>query len=280
MGTSDIGRLDGLTAGEKFAAVVVERATGARAAAHDVGGKQGAYDVHLTYPDGRCGALEVTTHAGPGVQQMEALLGGEDWTWPNPGEWWWTASVDDVRELPRLRAAYGHVILLCEAAGVDRPSGLPRAVREADPDVRWLVHESSCRLTGHPTVPARPGDGRERGVMVTPSGAGAMVDRRLTGLPAAVTALLAVDHIARRAAKVCRAATDERHLFVGIGNGGLPDPLYIALVGVMPGALPVEAPTAPDGLTHLWLTTGWRGSPLLEWSRAAGWAAWPLGDDE
>ncbi|WP_392545318.1 hypothetical protein [Oryzobacter sp. 24SJ04S-52] len=93
------------------------------------------------------------------------------------------------------------------------------------------------------------------------------------GLAEAVTALLLVPHVARRAVKVAAvAAADERHLFVGLGDGGLPDPLYRAL------ARPVGVPGAPDpevehdGLTHLWLATAWAGSPLLGWRLGAGWS--------
>lgn len=79
-------------------------------------------------------------------------------------------------------------------------------------------------------------------------------------------------------AKVCRAPTDERHLLVRIGNGGLPDPVCMAIMGVMLEALPKAAPTMPEQLTHLWLTTGWSGSPLIRWSKAGRWTARPLAD--
>jgi hypothetical protein len=98
------------------------------------------------------------------------------------------------------------------------------------------------------------------------------------GLSAAVTALLLVPHVARRAAKVAAVdSADERHLFVGLGDGGLPDPLYRAL------AHPVGVLDAPDpdieeeALTHLWLTTAWAGSPLLCWQRGAGWSVHTIG---
>ena len=55
--------------------------------------------------------------------------------------------------------------------------------------------------------------------------------------------------------------------------------MYSAIMGVMPEALPKDAPTMPDELTHLWLTTGWSGSPLIGWSRMGQWSAWPLDDD-
>lgn len=190
---SDPRRLDGLRADEQVAARLVERATGATARAHDVGRRQGAYDVHLTYPSGRTAALEVTTHAGSASRNGLVLLGRE--------------------RLSRSRSR-------------PRPS--------------------------HAPPPADP---------------------VLAALPDAVSDLLAEPHVARRAAKVARARrVDERHLFVGVAEGGLPQPLYERLRRPS-GRLPTEPPAVPDGLTHLWLSTEWRGSPLLGWDRAGGWTA-------
>ncbi len=95
----------------------------------------------------------------------------------------------------------------------------------------------------------------------------------LGGLAAATSALFRVPHIARRAAKVAAVAdVDERHLFIGIGDGGLPRPLYLALGRPGP-ALPDDEPDIEhEALTHLWLATAWSGSPLLRWHRGAGWS--------
>ncbi len=190
---SDPRRLEGLRADEQVAARLVERATGATARAHDIGRRQGAYDVHLTYPNGRTAALEVTTHAGSATRRGLALLGRD-----------------------RLSRRRTH---------------------------------------------APPSDQAPR------------ADRVLAALPDAVTDLLAEPHVARRAAKVASAGrVDERHLFVGVAEGGLPQPLYERLGGPL-GRLPTDSPAVPDGLTHLWLSTEWRGSPLLGWDRVRGWAA-------
>jgi hypothetical protein len=114
-------------------------------------------------------------------------------------------------------------------------------------------------------------------VLVRPSTRVAFVDAELGGLPDAVTALLAVPHVARRAAKVGAARhVDERHLFVGIGEGGLPEHLYVPLT-TMPASLPAEPPDVPDELSHVWLRTAWGGSPLVGWSRRSGWAAHDVG---
>jgi hypothetical protein len=190
---SDPRRLDGLRADEQVAARLVERATGATARAHDIGRRQGAYDVHLTYPGGRTAALEVTTHAGSASRNGLVLLGRD-------------------------------------------------------------------RLS-------------RRGTRPRPEDAAPPADPVLAALPDAVSDLLAEPHVARRAAKVAGAGrVDERHLFVGVAEGGLPQPLYERLNGPL-GRLPTDPPAVPDGLTHLWLSTEWRGSPLLGWDRAGGWAA-------
>ncbi len=192
MGT-DPRRLDGLRADEQVAARLVERATGATARAHDIGRRQGAYDVHLTYPGGRTAALEVTTHAGTATRNGLVLLGRD-------------------------------------------------------------------RLSRTGTRP-RPGD------------APPPADPVLTALPAAVSDLLAEPHVARRAAKVAGAGrVDERHLFIGVAEGGLPQPLYERLSALL-GGLPTDPPVVPEGLTHLWLSTEWRGSPLLGWDHVGGWVA-------
>ena len=266
---NDPRRLDGLRADEQVAAVLVERATGAIARAHDVGTRQGAHDIDLVYPGGRTAALEVTTHAGSGVRQAPALLGREPATWPNPGRWSWTVGIGNSRDIPRLRALYRRAITACEAHGVTTVAGLQDDVLARDPELRWLAGTSTSTVVGRSTA---CGNRRPRGgVVVLPAPEAASTDTDLVGLPCAVTELLTVPHVARRAAKVAAVPrVDERHLFVGIGDGGLPDGLYLALARPV-DALPTDAPELPDGLSHVWLTTAWRGAPLLSWVRASGW---------
>ncbi|HEX6917143.1 MAG TPA: hypothetical protein VF140_03625 [Phycicoccus sp.] len=190
---SDPRRLHGLRPDEHLVALALERATGATAQAHDVDGRQGAYDLLLTWADGRTAAVEVTTHAGDGARRRDGRTGRP--AWPDPRRPWWT-------------------------------------------------------VTGRPAGAAH-----------------------LTTLPAAVTTLLAEPAVARRAAKVASVAgTSERHLVVEVGEGGLPDPLYAAL-SAPDARLPDADPVVPDGLTHVWLTTAWHGSPLVGWSRTTGWTA-------
>ena len=106
-------RLAGLTSVEHRAAGAVARGVGATAEAHDVGGRQGAVDVILTYPDGRTGALEVTSYAEEGSQERDVILAGEHYQWPNPGAWDWSITLRPSARILELKRRYGRIIALC-----------------------------------------------------------------------------------------------------------------------------------------------------------------------
>jgi hypothetical protein len=137
----------------------------------------------------------------------------------------------------------------------------------SDQDLLWL-HEADTDLFGHPSVPSEPGQ-RHHPVYVLPAGGGGAVDSKLEGLAAAVTDLLQVPHIRARLSKLLRAPTDEHHLMIWLRDGGIPISQYLAMVAP-PEALPRISPIAPEGLSHLWLSTGY-GTSLFSWS-ADGWA--------
>lgn len=262
-------RLAGLSQSERFAAVAVERATGATAIAHDVGGRQGAYDIALTYRDGRTAAVEVTSHAGAGQRQLEGLLAREDFKWPNPGQWSWSIRLSDPGDIPALREVYQDVIALCEQHGKSRPSLLPWEL-QADPVLRWL-QDSTVSIYGHPDLPAVDGD-LHRPVYIMPQGDGGTIDHGLIGLDKAVTEMLAVPTVAKRINKVSNAETDERHLFVRVDTSGLPFQISSALMG-RPERLPSTSTlTAPPSLSHLWLAPLFT-HVLLGWTTTAGWRA-------
>lgn len=271
MGT-DPRRLDGLLPDETVAALLVEGATGARATAHDVDGRQGAYDVALSYPDGRRAALEVTTNARPGIRPGGVLLRRSRTMWPNPGRRGWGIALGAPGDIPRLRAVYARAITTCEALGAADPASLPDGVLDGDSELRWLATESASALVATPG--GAPGRAvRPTPVTVTLRPPGGHLDGHLESLPDAVSDLLLVPHVSRRVAKVAAATgVGERHLFVGIGEGGLPDAVYRGLSAPV-GTLPRADPEIEESrLSHLWLTTDWGGSPLLCWDRSHGWA--------
>lgn len=131
--------LAGLSSDEQRAARAAAQVTGSTATAHDIGGRQGAVDVTLTYADGREGALEVTLHAEKGTQERDSILRDEQYQWPNPGLWDWSIRLGPSARIAELKPCYGRIIALCEEAGVTSPRHLPWALRDTDPDVRWLI---------------------------------------------------------------------------------------------------------------------------------------------
>jgi hypothetical protein len=251
---------------EQWAAEAVARATGASAHAYDLPGRQGAVDVTLAYSDGREGALEVTSHAGQGVQQRDAVLARDEHRWPNPGTWAWFIRVGTATVIPEMRRRYRNIIAICEHAGVSSPERLPWEVRLGDPDLAWLLNTPDASIRGTPPRGhlTEPGP-----VWVLPGVIGAFVDEQLAALPAAVEELLQVDHIARHLPKLLAHTADEHHLFVILKGGAVPESLYMVLArGVE--ALPPTVPALPEGLSHLWLSTGY--GPSLLCCTPTGWS--------
>lgn len=259
-------RLQGLSRQEKAACLIAERVLSAVAVPWDVDGRQGAVDAMLTLPDGRQAALEVTALAGAGALQTDVLLGRDDFGWPSPGRWWWTVQVGSPRDLPRLRASYSRIALLCEAAGVTRPEQLWRRHEDVEPDIMWLVEESTSDMCGHPEVPAVDGD-KVRDTMIVPAGRGGGVDHLLRGLKKALIEAFAAPPMPRHLDKVARAEADERHLFVPVHRSALP---FAVADGLWTGTrLPPEPPPLPAEVTHLWLAPA-LGRRVLLWS-PRGW---------
>jgi hypothetical protein len=92
-----------LSSEEQWAAGAVARATGATAEAHDIGGWQGVVDVTLTYPNGRSGAVEVTSYAEEGTQERDVILAGRHYRWPNPGAGHWSITLRPSARIAALK---------------------------------------------------------------------------------------------------------------------------------------------------------------------------------
>jgi len=259
-------RLAGLRNDERAACMVAERVTSGVAEPWDVDGRQGAVDAMLTLPDGRTAAFEVMGYDEDYGIQLDKLLGADDNYWPAVGKWWWTIQVGSRSDVPRLRESYERIVLLCEAADVERPDQLWRRHREVDPDIAWLMEESSSNMWGHSEVPAIEGD-KVRDVMVTSTGRGGGVDTSLRGLHAALVQMFDQPVVAKHLRKVAEAEADERHLCLLIHRSALP---FAVAGGLWTGTtLPPDAPPLPYRVTHLWLMPQLGGRVLL-WA-PEGW---------
>jgi hypothetical protein len=260
--------LEVLRPDERYAARALEIVTGATATAHDINGRQGAVDVILTYPSGRFGALEVTTVGNGQEFQRDSLLARDNYAWPNPGNWAWTVSVADARDIPRLKQMLGRVIPRLEAAMATCPEALSFEVIRADPDLWWLYVESGSDIVGHPSVPSFvDGDGN-RYLSAVPAGGGGGVDTELASLPKAADDILSRPRIVDHVRKLLAVEAEERHLFIRVGETGVPIGLYLGMM--KPEGLPPDAAHLPVGITDLWLKLWW-GPILIHWSTSNGW---------
>lgn len=166
-----------------------------------------------------------------------------------------TGGVVRAHDVGRLQGAYDLDLLL--------PRGRRAAVEvttHTGPGVRHHDSLLGPRLRGR--APAPPPPAPTNGFR-PPGG---------SGVAAAVSELLLVPHLVRRSAKVAAVSgADERHLFVGLGEGGIEAGVYRWLG--RPTSLPDDDPDVEeDGLTHLWLATPWAGAPLVRWWRGHGWS--------
>lgn len=251
---------------ERWAAAAVAAATGAVAEHYDGSGRQRAVDFVLRFPDGRTGALEVTSHAEPGTRELASLLRGAGFEWPNPGNWEWLIAFEPDARVKDVRKIYEHVICTCETHGVKSPDLLPDPLLHMDAvlcDAAW--EELGVRFHGYPDSVG------SAAVTLMPGALGGGVDEHLCGLPNAISDLLKMHHVAEHVAKTIRHGADEAHLFILIGPGGLPFAQYYTLCTTL-GGLPTADPRVPYGLTNLWISTGY-GESLIEWSIRTGWRA-------
>lgn len=152
--------------------------------------------------------------------------------------------------------------MTCEAHSVTDPGDLPWRALKYTPAIRWL-RDKGIAMRGHPDVPSRSDDGIERGVMVTPSPSGGAADDELESLTEVLTEVFKVPSVARRINKVGSApGVDQRHLFLILSLDALP---FGTSYGLSFGSLlPKSPPPLPDGLTHLWLASGY-GRRVLLW---------------
>ncbi|TDD57691.1 hypothetical protein E1263_22630 [Kribbella antibiotica] len=219
---------------------------GVTAEQRDCCGRQGAVDFLLRYPDGREAALEVTSEAMPRARQLNSLL--ENKALPNPGNWTWSATVGDPRDLPELDARCERIILACEAAGIREPR-YAYELWPANSDINWLMR-SSVDMYGSPDLP-KVSDGREVPFNVTPGSIGGGTSETLNEFGEVFQDLLGLENVQRHVAKLVRSGQTERHLFLVCGMTALPYSVFSALA--LRDVMPPTSPPLPVGVTHLWL---------------------------
>jgi len=251
---------------ERFAFEIVRQVTGATVLHADIpSAGDGTIDAWIEYPDGRRGALEVTTVGDSAEFQLRALLERHKGEFPNPGKNLWEVAIGHATEFPRVRAMYARAILLMEALGIDSADQLPDFWLDDDRELQWLVDDSESSIRSYPSIPK----GKREHVILAHPAVGAFWesdgDAILSGLRDSLIQPVVKHHVA----KLLRHEASERHLFLISGFTGLTPAAVVALIG--PESVPQEDPVLPNGITHLWLTAGY-GQQILFWRRGLGWA--------
>lgn len=245
---------------EGFALEVIRRVTGARVEPYDDNSRPRMVDGVMLYPDGRSGAIEVTTIGDPVSFESQSALAdmfGEGLRWDEL-EWAWVVYVPSgvsVRELhQRLRPTLSR----CERMHIRDPDRL----RDPPRWLQWFI-DQGIGLAGFP----ESGRGGAVDVMPDLRDGGAVP----TGATAVVgwvdVTLLADDRITRRLDKLLDHAADEHHLFVRTDPSAMKFPELYALTHA--DDVPECDPAVPDGLDGLWLAGRWN-APLV-WRRGVGW---------
>jgi hypothetical protein len=241
----------------------------AEAEAWDVGGRQRAVDAMLTLRDGRKAAFEVTNLGEDDALDLARLLGNISHKWPVAGDWHWRVEVGSAADLERLEGCYGKIIRICEAAGEPYPDKVTGEL-SADPDLQWLIRESSSEMVGFPNILAK--NLSHPMTEVLPPGGAGFLDESLSGFAVGLSKAFEKPHIKRHFDKLARAGTDERHLFIPLHDSAFPFSVFSELM--FKETLPPDPPVIPDSVTHLWLAPAGSRRVLL-WTRDAGWQNHP-----
>lgn len=244
---------------ERFAEEVLRRVLDIRVTHRDDGSASRMPDALFELPDGRQGALEVTTIGEAEALEREAIAAKTDWC-VEGASWAWMIHVgsgvvmrDFERHLPTL-------VLACEEEKVRDPRLLSYERRHHE--AREWLSRVDVSMHGFPES-NRPG-----AIDVLPDGDGGAVYEHLDALPQWLAARLREPDLAENIDKLRATGRDELHLFLRIHDTAMPFSLYYPLAW---GDYLPDAPLdPPHGLSGLWLVPAWK-NPILWWGSRTNW---------
>lgn len=246
----------------------VHLASGHRVGHIDGNGVQGEVDAFIRLPGGDNAALEVTRMGNRNQYELIETLRREDRHWDLACRWQWHLGVATLVDLARARHTLPAMVALCERLGVPSRGHLPRQVIFADPELRWLVYDSSSELFGSPPSNAKPGR-----VWLPQAGRGGVVPNDWEFLEEDVRKMLESHNGDRHVTKLQRRiGVSERHLFLAVSPDAVSFGTYYELQH--PSSVPTQQVSLPTDLTRLWLATG--TSFVTSYLANEGWAVHEL----
>lgn len=244
---------------ERFAEEVLRRTLGIEVTGRDDGSVPRMADALFQLPDGREGALEVTTIGAEDALEREAIAARTEWH-VSGALWAWMIHVGAGVEMRDLRRHLSTLVLACERDGVADPR-LMLYEAGGNEAFRWLSR-SAVAMHGFAKT-SRPG-----AIDVLPGTGGGAIFEHLDELPAWLGDRLREHDLLSNVQKLVDTGREELHLFLRVHDTAMPFSLYYPLA--WGSYLPTRPLVAPPGLTGLWLAPAWK-NPILWWSIDAGW---------
>lgn len=236
---------------------------------HDDGSSPGMHDLNLFRQGSLFGACEVTAAADAETIELWKLVNGRDDRWVEPGlRGGWMLALAPTCRAKTLKAGLRDLLLAMETQGVTE-AGWDR--------VRGPVGAFDGLLDRLGIVHARQGETEFPGVVyftidLPADRSGGAVPLSGDPLVEWLSAWTRSPEQEHNVAKLLRAGTKERHLFV-LFPVFSPAPFPVIDVLMRPsGPLPTSAPDLPDAVTHLWTMSGWSSGDLFAWSASGGWS--------
>ena len=245
---------------ERFAFAVVARVLGATVEPNDIGGRQGAVNAILHYPDGRTAALEVSS-IGPeseagiinylGARGHFKSIAGVTRRWLiqvprdfHPAD---MRKVDKV--LPRCEASEAENLSELAGEGGDIDDLLSQGVR-ATTSATGAADTAGSRVYFATTMGGSPGSG-------------------MASLPDELAEALRTPKMQSKIGKLAVAGLKERHLFLVVRPSAFGWPVYDGLA--FGGPLPTGTPRLPDDLSQVWLVSGIQAGGIVRGISGRGW---------
>jgi hypothetical protein len=244
---------------EQFARAVVGRVLGVSVEEYDTGGRQNAIDARLHYPDGHIAALEVSSLGPQEEARITNILasGAQRRTVPGLTRSWMVQVPRTFH--PSKLHTIDQALLRCEQLGVtdlQHAAATDELAEELD-DAGVRITASPDREPGSPTA----------WVLTAPLGG--FTEKGSAALPAELDAALTSDRMQSKLTKLAASGYEERHLFLQVRPLAFSFAVYDNLA--FGGPLPTEPPRLPEGLSQVWLASGWKEGGVVRAIARQGW---------
>ncbi len=248
---------------EQFAFAVVRRVLDADVRLHDTGGRQGAVDGIVTYPDGRVAALEISSVGPEDEARITNVLSRSQSRRQLAGisHHWYVQVPGDFH--PAELRSIDQAVLRCEELGFDH---LSDAVGHGhtDLDALALRHVSADAI--HTT--SAPEQATRR-VYVYRRPPGGFLRDGIEPLPDELAEMLRTTTMQSKIAKLVRSGLDERHLLLLVRQSAFSFPVYDGLA--WGGPLPSRPARLPAELSQVWLLTGYAAGGVVRATASGAW---------